>query len=133
VVSVQNTGNSQQTFNLEVEGFQTYFVSEQQVWVHNCTLEVHHVVPESAAGARDARVNMRSHGLNPRTEPTNKVAIPSDKHNVTKRDSYVSSANDRVKNLGSADEIKAECCKIAEELKSSTYDELDKQYPKKVK
>jgi hypothetical protein len=35
VVSVRKTGRTAATFNLEVADFHTYFVGEDQVWVHN--------------------------------------------------------------------------------------------------
>lgn len=35
VVSVENTGKGQPTFNMEVDDYHTYFVGEDRVWVHN--------------------------------------------------------------------------------------------------
>lgn len=44
---------------------------------------------------------------------------------------YVRDTNQRVAAQESAEAIKAECCKIADNLKRSTIDELNKQYPPK--
>lgn len=74
---------------------------------------------------------MTSHGINPKTEPTNKVPLPGDKHDITKRDSYVRDTNQRVAAQPTADAVKAECCKIADNLQKSTVNELNKQYPAK--
>ena len=92
--------------------------------------ENHHVVPQSHPKAQDARDNMENNGLDPKTEPTNQTRIGADKHNVTKRDSYVTSVNDRVKVLNSKESIQSECCKIADELQNSTLQDLDKKYPR---
>lgn len=35
VVSAENSGNPQPTFNLEVADFHSYFVGDQRIWVHN--------------------------------------------------------------------------------------------------
>jgi hypothetical protein len=39
VVNVENTRDIQPTFNLTVADFHTYFVGEQQVWVHNANCD----------------------------------------------------------------------------------------------
>jgi RHS repeat-associated protein len=93
--------------------------------------ENHHVVAQGDKRAAEARQNMQQHGIDPKTESTNKVPIPGDKHDVTKRDSYVQDTNRRVAAQPDAAAIKAECCKIADNLKTSTTDELKKQYPAK--
>jgi RHS repeat-associated protein len=93
--------------------------------------EVHHVVPQTDKRAAEARDVMKSQGINPKTESTNKVALPGDKHDITKRDSYVRDTNQRVAAQPTADAVKAECCKIADNLQKSTVNELNKQYPAK--
>jgi uncharacterized protein RhaS with RHS repeats len=93
--------------------------------------EIHHVVPQADKRAAEARDVMNGHGINPKTEPTNKVALPGDKHDITKRDSYVRDTNQRVAAQPNAAAVKAECCKIADNLQKSTVDELKQQYPAK--
>jgi uncharacterized protein RhaS with RHS repeats len=93
--------------------------------------EVHHTVPQTDKRAAEARDVMKSHGIDPKTESTNKVPLPGDKHDITKRDSYVRDTNQRVAAQPNADAVKAECCKIADNLQKSTVDELNKQYPAK--
>ena len=48
VVSLSSTGRSADTYNVAVEGFQTYFVGQQRTLVHNCKCEVGGV-PNSGA------------------------------------------------------------------------------------
>src|SRR5690606_10126352 len=93
--------------------------------------ERHHVVPKAGRRAEAARDNMRANGLNPRTERTNLVDIPADKHDITKRDSYVRDTNDRIAAKPDAESIRAECCKIADNLQNSSVEKLDRQYPRK--
>jgi RHS repeat-associated protein len=93
--------------------------------------EKHHIVPKDDRRAAEARENMKANGINPKTEESNLVDISGDKHDVTKRDSYVTSVNERVAGQPDAASIKSECCKIGEELKNSTREELDKRYPYK--
>ena len=93
--------------------------------------ENHHIVPKGDRRAADARDNMRAHGIDPKSEKANQVKISGDKHDITKRNSYVTRTNDRVAEKPDADSIRQECCKIGEELTNSTRDELDKQYPPK--
>ncbi len=93
--------------------------------------EIHHVVAQTDKRAAEARDVMKSNGINPKTEATNKVALPGDKHDVTKRDSYLRDTNQRVAAQPNAEAVKAECCKIADNLQKSTVDELKKQYPGK--
>lgn len=93
--------------------------------------EIHHVVPQADKRAAEARDVMKSLGIDPKTEATDKVALPGDKHDITKRDSYVRDTNQRVAAQPNADAVKAECCKIADNLKKSSVDELNKQYPPK--
>jgi RHS repeat-associated protein len=91
--------------------------------------ERNHVVPHRDKRAAAARDNMRANGINPRTEKTNLVNIPGNKHDITKRDSYVRDTNDRIAAQPDADSIRAECCRIADNLTNSTVEQLDKQYP----
>jgi RHS repeat-associated protein len=93
--------------------------------------ERHHVVPHRDRRAREARANMKANDLNPKTEKTNLVDISGDKHDITKRESYVTSTNDRVAAQDGTDAIKNECCKIADELINKTTEELNNIYPRK--
>jgi RHS repeat-associated protein len=93
--------------------------------------EVHHVVPHSDRRAAEARDNMRANGINPRTETTNRVVISGDRHDMTKRDSYVQDTNARIANQPDANSIKQECCKIAGNLRNMSVDELNRRYPAK--
>lgn len=74
---------------------------------------------------------MIGHGVNLKTEATNKVPIPGDKHDITKRDSYVRDTNQRIAAQPNAAAVRAECCKIADNLQKSTANELKQQYPAK--
>ena len=74
---------------------------------------------------------MKSHGIDPKTESTNKVPLPGDKHDITLRHSYVTDTNRRIAGLPNAESIKSECCKIGANLYKSSIDELGKQYPAK--
>jgi hypothetical protein len=93
--------------------------------------EIHHVVPQADKRAAEARDVMQSQGINPKTDPSNKVPLTGDKHDITKRDSYVRDTNQRVAAQPTADAIKAECCRIGENLQKSTLNELNNQYPAK--
>jgi RHS repeat-associated protein len=95
------------------------------------TIEVHHVVPQTDRRAAEARDNMRANGINPRTDSSNKVVLTGDRHDVTKRDSYVRDTNTRIANQPNGAAIRQECCKIADDLKSLPVDKLDKKYPSK--
>ncbi len=53
VMSVVETGRTEQTYNLEVADFHTYFVGEAWVWVHNaanCGIagQIHHIASDKA-------------------------------------------------------------------------------------
>jgi hypothetical protein len=92
-------------------------------------VEEHHIVPKGDKRAVQARTNMTKRGINPRTESTNKVFISGDKHDITKRETYVRDVNNRVSSQPDAASIRAECCRIGQELQNSTTDQLDKRYP----
>ncbi len=49
VVSIENTGKSRPTFNLEVAEFHSYFVGEQQAWVHNAC-PIHATAQKTSVG-----------------------------------------------------------------------------------
>lgn len=51
IVSLNSTGESPTTYNLEIDDFHTYFVGEQNVLVHNCTCKISgdDAVPNKAA------------------------------------------------------------------------------------
>jgi hypothetical protein len=53
-------------------------------------------VPHRDGRAAEARDNMRANGIDPKTEKINLVPISGDKHDITRRESYVTSTNDRV-------------------------------------
>ena len=91
--------------------------------------EKHHVVPKGDRRAAEARENMKANGIDPKTDESNLVEISGDKHDITKRDSYVTSVNERVAGQPDAASIKSECCKIGGELKNSLRDELDERFP----
>lgn len=74
---------------------------------------------------------MKANGIDPKTDESNLVDISGDKHDITKRESHITSVNERVASQPDADSIKAECCKIGEELKNSSYEQLDEKYPRK--
>lgn len=74
---------------------------------------------------------MKAHGLNPKTEPTNKVPLSGDRHDITKRDSYGQDTNDRIANQPDADAIRQECCQIGENLKDSSMEYLNRQSPQR--
>jgi len=95
------------------------------------TTEVHHVVPQTDRRAAEARDNMSANGINPRTDRSNKVVLTGDRHDVTKRDSYVRDTNTRIANQPNGAAIREECCKIADDLKNLPVDKLDKKYPSK--
>jgi RHS repeat-associated protein len=94
-------------------------------------IERHHVVPKADGRAQAARDNMRANGINPKTDRSNLVDIPGDKHDITKRESYIRDTNDRIVAQPDANSIRAECCRIGENLRNSSTHDLDKQYPKK--
>ena len=93
--------------------------------------EKHHVVPHKDGRAAAARDQMRANGIEPKTDKSNLVDIPGDKHDVTKRDSYVRDTNDRISAQPDAESIRVECCKIADNLRNASTDELKQQYPTK--
>ena len=96
-------------------------------------IEKHHVVPHRDPRAQSAQDHMRAHGIDPRRDSDNIVPIPGDKHDVSKRESYVLSGNDRILAQPDAASIRAECRCIADELKSSTTQELSERYPRKAR
>ena len=132
VISVQSTGQIKPTFNLEVADFHTYFAGEIRAWVHNsCSLETHHIVPQGDMRAADARANMEKHGINPKSDKSNQVNISAERHNVTKRDSYLRSANSTVASKSGESSIKNATRKIGKELQSKSLTYLNKKYPPK--
>jgi hypothetical protein len=93
--------------------------------------ETHHIVPKHDPRAQGARDNMESNGIDPARDPSNQVELSGDKHDVTKRESYVKDTNQRIESQPDDLSIKSECCKIGQELKNSTLEQLNEKYPPK--
>src|SRR5690606_11988951 len=92
--------------------------------------ERHHVTPQRDSRAQEARDNLKDKGVDVKGE-NNIITISGDKHDVTKRDSYVQDVNSRIAAAKDAAEIQKVTDQMKKTLEESSVEELRELWPAK--